>query len=118
MCLDIVNVNIILVIILKTELDPFLIALMALFRELADVAVDLGGEEESYKGISLVDLCALWKLAVSLQVTGLVGGVLEDDVSLLILVISQGKKNDISLVDPDLIAIIKVNIYILWSLSV
>jgi LytS/YehU family sensor histidine kinase len=53
--------------------------------------------------IGLVDLCVLGKLSVGLQVSCLVGSVLEDNVSLLVLVVTQGEKNNISLVDPDLL---------------
>lgn len=53
--------------------------------------------------IGLVDLGALWELAIGLQTSGLVGVVLENDISLFVLVIAEREKDDISLVDPDLL---------------
>ena len=54
-------------------------------------------------GVGLVDLGGLWELAVGLEGASLVGGVLEDDVSLLVLVVAEGQQNDITLVNPDLL---------------
>ncbi len=36
------------------------------------------------------------------QRTGLVGGVLEDDIALLVLVFTEGDEDDVAVVDPDL----------------
>lgn len=55
-------------------------------------------------GVGLVDLCVFGELAQVLQVTGLVGGVLEDDVALVVLEVSEGEEDDVALVDPDLLA--------------
>ena len=52
--------------------------------------------------ICLVDLCILWKFAVGFERAGFVGGVLEDDVALLILVVAEREKDDISLINPNL----------------
>ena len=51
--------------------------------------------------IGLIDLRALGQFAVSLQAPGLVGAVLQDDVSLLVLVVTQREQDDVTLVDPD-----------------
>lgn len=59
--------------------------------------------------ISLVDLGALWELAIGLQTSGLVRVVLENDISLFVLVIAEREKDDISLVDPDLLAKLSTN---------
>ena len=55
-------------------------------------------------GVGLVDLGGLWELAIGLERASLVGGVLEDDVALLVLVVAKGQQDDITLVDPDLLA--------------
>lgn len=60
--------------------------------------------------VGLVDLCVLGELAVGLESTGLVGGVLEDDIALVVLEISEGEKDDIALVDPDLLAHLAANL--------
>ena len=52
--------------------------------------------------ICLVDLCILRKFAVGFERTGFVGGILENNVALLILVVAEGEKDDVSLVNPDL----------------
>lgn len=55
-------------------------------------------------GVGLVDLCVLGQLAKVLEITSLVGGVLEDDVALAVLEVSEGEEDDVALVDPDLLA--------------
>ena len=55
-------------------------------------------------GVGLVDLGGLWELAIGLERASLVGGVLENDVALLVLVVAKGQQDDITLVDPDLLA--------------
>lgn len=55
-------------------------------------------------GIGLVDLRVLGELSVSLERAGLVGGVLEDNVALVVLVVSKRQEDDIALVDPDLLS--------------
>lgn len=54
------------------------------------------------EGIGLVDLGGVGKLAVRLEVSGLLRGVLDDDISLLVLEVSKRNQDDISLVDPNL----------------
>lgn len=61
-------------------------------------------------GVGLVDLGALWELAVGFQATSLIGVVLEDDISLLVLVVSQREQDDVSLVDPDLLPQLASNV--------
>ena len=63
------------------------------------VAVALGAVR-----VGLVDLGVLGQLAVGLERAGLVGGVLEDDVALVVLVVAEGEEDDVALVDPDLLA--------------
>lgn len=53
--------------------------------------------------VRLVDLLVLGELAVGLEGAGLVGGVLEDDVALVVLVVAEGEEDDVALVDPDLL---------------
>lgn len=55
-------------------------------------------------GIGLVDLGVFGQLAVGLERTGLVGGVLHDHIALLVLVLTEREEDDITLVDPDLLA--------------
>lgn len=54
--------------------------------------------------VGLVDLGVLGELAVGLEGSGLVGSVLEDDVALVVLEVSEGQEDDVALVDPDLLA--------------
>lgn len=54
-------------------------------------------------GICFVDLGALGELAVGLEGTGLVCRVLEDDVALLVLVVTEREQDDVAVVDPDLL---------------
>ena len=63
------------------------------------VAVALGAVR-----VGLVDLGVLGQLAVGLERAGLVSGVLEDDVALVVLVVAEGEEDDVALVDPDLLA--------------
>jgi len=51
----------------------------------------------------LVDLDVLGELAVGLQIPGLVRRVLENDVGLGVLVVSQTDEDDVGLIDPDLL---------------
>lgn len=53
--------------------------------------------------ICFVDLGTLWEFAVCLQASGLIGVILENDISFFILVVTKREKDDISLVDPDLL---------------
>lgn len=55
-------------------------------------------------GIGLVDLGGLGQLAIGLERTGLIGVVLEDNVTLVVLVITQRQEDDIAVVDPDLLS--------------
>ena len=52
---------------------------------------------------SICDLDCFWDFTICLQVTSFICIVLEDNVSLGILVISQAHQNDVTLVDPDLL---------------
>lgn len=54
--------------------------------------------------ITHVDLGRFWQFTICLQTSGFIGVVLEDNISLLVLVISQGQQNDITLVDPHLLS--------------
>lgn len=47
-------------------------------------------------------LTALGQFTVGLQVSSLLSVVLEDNISLVVLEIAEGKQDNISLVDPDL----------------
>lgn len=47
-------------------------------------------------------LTALGQFTVGLQVSSLLGVVLEDNISLVVLEITEGKQDNISLIDPDL----------------
>lgn len=55
-------------------------------------------------GIGLVDLGGFGKLAVGLERTGFIGVVLQDNVTLVVLVITQRQQDDIAVVDPDLLS--------------
>jgi hypothetical protein len=71
---DIINVHLLVVatviIIIVAKLDVVVPALLAV-------------------GVRLVDLGALWQLAISLQRSSLVGTVLEDDIALFVLVVAK-----------------------------
>ena len=54
--------------------------------------------------VGLVDLGRLGQLAVCLQASCFVGVVLEDDVALLVLVVTQRQEDNVALVDPDLLS--------------
>merc|ERR1719351_378898 len=51
----------------------------------------------------LVELDRLRELSVRLEVPGLVGGVLQDDVGLGVLVVPEAHQDDVRLVDPHLL---------------
>lgn len=51
---------------------------------------------------SICDLDCFWDFTICLQVTGFISVVLEDNISLGILVISQANQDDVTLIDPDL----------------
>lgn len=61
-------------------------------------------------GVGFVDLGVLGQLAVGLQTSSLVGGVFHDDVALFVLVFTQREKDDIALVDPDLLSQLATNV--------
>ena len=86
------------------DIDVLLILALAILVEL-DVVV----QAVTTVGIGLVDLGVLRQLTVGLQGTGLVGGVLHDNITLLVLVITEREENDITLVDPDLLAELATN---------
>lgn len=54
--------------------------------------------------VGLVDLGCLGQFTIGLETSSLVGAVLEDDVSLLVLVVSEREQDDVALVDPDLLS--------------
>lgn len=54
--------------------------------------------------VRLVDLGVLGQFAVRLETSGLVGRVLQDDVAFLVLVVPQREQDDVTLVDPHLLA--------------
>lgn len=87
------------------DIDFLLILALAVLVEL-DVVV------ETVVGISisLVDLGVLGKFTVGLQTASLVGGVLHDNITLLVLVFTERKQNDITLIDPDLLAELATNV--------
>lgn len=112
--LDIVDLD-----VLASGAAGTLIFRVAILVELkAAVAVVVGA-----KSVGLVDLGVVGKFTVCLAVwvsvkklcrvsrenprgnvqrTGLVGGVLQDNIALLVLVLAEGDKDDVSVVDPDL----------------
>ena len=81
------------------DIDVLLILALAVLVEL-DVVL----ETLVAVGVGLVDLGVLGELTVGLQTAGLVGGVLHDHIALLVLVVTEREENDITLVDPDLLA--------------
>lgn len=81
------------------DIDFLLILALAVLVELDVVLETLGAV-----GIGFVDLGVLGQLAVGLQGTGLIGGVLHDNITLLVLVVTEREENDVTLVDPDLLA--------------
>lgn len=60
--------------------------------------------------VRLVNLGVLGQLAVGLERARLLDCVLEDDVPLVVLVVTKGEKNDVTLVDPDLLAQFATNV--------
>lgn len=87
------------------DIDFLLVFALAVLVELDVVLEALVAEV-----VGLVDLGVLGQLTVGLQTTGLVGGVLHDNIALLVLIITEGEKNDITLVDPDLLAKLATNV--------
>lgn len=87
------------------DIDFLLVLALAVLVEL-DVVL----EARLAEGVGLVDLGVLGQLTVGLQATGLVGGVLHDNITLLVLVVTEREKDDITLVDPDLLAKLATNV--------
>lgn len=93
--LDVVNVNLLglllirVVLVIGVGIAEFEVGLA--FLALAEL-------------FGFVDLGVLGELTVGLEGTGFVGSVLEDNIALVVLEISQGEKDDVTLVDPDLLA--------------
>lgn len=87
------------------DIDLLLVLAFAVLVEL-DVVV----QAFTTVGIGLVDLGVLGQLAVGLKRTGLVGGVLHDNITFLVLVVTEREENDITLVDPDLLAELATNV--------
>mmetsp|Transcript_15754 Transcript_15754/g.29392 ORF Transcript_15754/g.29392 Transcript_15754/m.29392 type:complete len:217 (-) Transcript_15754:18-668(-) len=54
--------------------------------------------------ISVIDSHAIWKLLVGLQIPRFLRRVLNDDVALLILKVTQRNKHNVSLIHPDFLA--------------
>lgn len=71
--------------------------------DLVNIELDIELVLASLEGVGLVDFSALGQLAVGLQVTGLLSVVLENDIRLVVLEITERDQDDISLVDPDLL---------------
>lgn len=91
--LDIIDIKLILliiIIIVVVELEVALVVLSTL--------------------VSIVDLGRLRKLTLSLESSSLIGVVLHDDISLVVLEVSQRKQNDIGLVDPHLLSELSSNV--------
>ena len=66
------------------------------------IELDVVIQISSDKVDRLIDLDGLWKLAIGLEVSGLVRRVLLDHVSLGILVVTETNQDDVRLVYPDL----------------
>ena len=66
------------------------------------IELDVVIQISSDKVDRLIDLDGLWKLAIGLEVSGLVCRVLLDHVSLGVLVITETNQDDVRLVYPDL----------------
>ena len=64
-----------------------------------DVIVEVASDEVD----SISDLDGLWELPIGLEVPGLISAVLQDDISLGILIVPQTDEDDVRLVDPDLL---------------
>lgn len=99
------NSGVVRVTLEVVDIDFLLILTLAVLVEL-DVVI------ETIIGVSvgLVDLGVLGKFTVGLQTAGLIGGILHDNITLLILVITEREQNDITLVDPDLLAELATNV--------
>jgi len=54
--------------------------------------------------IRLVDLRVLGQLAIRFEGPSFVGSVFEDNVAFFVLVIAEGEKDDVALVDPDFLS--------------
>jgi hypothetical protein len=87
------------------DIDFLLVLALAVLVELDVVLEALVAE-----GIGLVDLGVLGQLTVGLQTAGLVGGVLHNNITLLVLVVTEREKDNITLVDPDLLAKLATNV--------
>ena len=77
--------------------------------DLVNIELDIELVLASLEGVGLVDFSALGQLAVGLQVTGLLGVVLENDICLVVLEVTERDQNDISLVDPDLFHVVHID---------
>jgi len=87
------------------DIDLLVVLALTVLVEL-DVVLDTLGAVS----IGLVDLGVLGQLAVGLERTGLVGGVLHDNITLLVLVVTEREEDNITLVDPDLLAELATNV--------
>lgn len=86
---DLININLLAIL---TASIPILIELNVVIHTLMTIR------------IRLVDLRALGQLSIGFQTPSFVGAVLEDHISLFVLVVAQGKEDDVALVDPDFFA--------------
>src|SRR4051812_30158491 len=80
------------------DIDVLVVFALAVFVEL-DVVL----ETLVAVGVGFVDLGVLGQLAVGLETSGLIGGVLHDNVALLVLIVTKREKDDVTLVDPNLL---------------
>jgi hypothetical protein len=87
------------------DIDLLVVLALTVLVEL-DVVLDTLGAVS----IGLVDLGVLGQLAVGLERTGLVGGVLHDNITLLVLVVTEREEDNVTLVDPDLLAELATNV--------
>lgn len=93
------------------DLEVVNIDLLVFFVTLT-VLIELDVVLESFLavGVGLVDLGVLRQLAVGLETSGLIGGVLHDNVALFVLVFTQREENNVTLVDPDLLPELATNV--------
>ena len=121
---DLINVNVLFVaravavlVKLKVAVVATLVAISAcetyisLCIQIRGASQRLGVKKDIEKAgkngnvrVRLVDLGVLGQFAVRLETSGLVGRVLQDDVAFLVLVVPQREQDDVTLVDPHLLA--------------
>ena len=62
------------------------------------------------ESLRLVDLGSVWQLSVLLERSRLVGRVLLDNVGLVVLEVTERDEDNVTLVDPDLLAELATNV--------